>query len=87
MTRDPDHSKFEAAMQEEIDGLFRHDTLDVVPSSNMPTGTKPLSAIWSFRKKRLPCWTIVKWKSRLCPHGGQQVFGVNFWHTYAPVVK
>jgi hypothetical protein len=87
MTRDPDRSKFQAAMQEEIDGLFRHDTLYVVPSSTMPPGTKPLSAIWSFRKKRLPCWTIVKWKSRLCPHGGQQVFGVNFWHTYAPVVK
>jgi hypothetical protein len=41
MTRDPDRPKFEAAMQEEIDGLFRHDTLDVVPSSSMPPGTKP----------------------------------------------
>jgi hypothetical protein len=87
MIKDPDRSKFEANMQDEIDGLFKHDTLQIVPSSSMPPNTKPLSAIWSFRKKRLPCWTIVKWKSRLCPHGGQQIFGVNFWHTYAPVVK
>lgn len=33
------------------------------------------------------CWTVLKWKSRLCPHGVQQVVSVNFWHTYTPVVK
>jgi len=87
MLKDPDRAKFEANMTAEIDGLFAHDTISIVPASTMPPASKPLSAIWSFRKKRLPCWTIVKWKARLCPHGGQQVQGVNFWHTYAPVVK
>jgi hypothetical protein len=53
----------------------------------MPPNTKLLSAIWSFHRKRLLCWTVVKWKSRLCPYGGQQVKGLNFWHTYAPVVN
>jgi hypothetical protein len=74
-------------MQDKIDGLFNHDTLSVVSASTMPPESKPLSSIWSFCKKRLPCWTITKWKSRLCPHGGQQIAGVNFWHSYAPVVK
>jgi hypothetical protein len=74
-------------MQNKIDGLFRHDTLEVVLASSLPPNTKPFSAIWSFRKKRLPCWTIIKWKSHLCPHGGQQFQGGYFWHTYAPVVK
>jgi hypothetical protein len=87
MLHDPDRATFEVAMQDEIDRLFRHDTIAVIPADTMPAGSKPLSAIWSFCRKRLPCWTIVKWKSRLCPHGGQQVEGVNFWHTYAPVVK
>jgi hypothetical protein len=48
---------------------------------------KVIQAIWSFRRKRLPGdWSIQKWKSRLCPHCGQQVEGVNYWDTYAPVV-
>jgi hypothetical protein len=41
MLRDPDRPKFEAAMKDEIDGLFRHDTLEVVPESSMPPNTKP----------------------------------------------
>ena len=79
MLRDADRPKFEQAMQDEVDGLFHHDTLQIVESSTMLPNTKPL--------KRLPCWTVVKWKSRLCPHGGQQVKGINFWQTYAPVIK
>jgi hypothetical protein len=49
MLRDVDRPKFEQAMQDEVDGLFRHDTLQIVESSTMPPNTKPLSAIWSFR--------------------------------------
>lgn len=74
-------------MQDEIEGLFSHDTLTIVDASTVPPGTMPLSSIWSFHQIHLPCWTVLKWKSRLCPHGGQQVVSVNFWHTYAPVVK
>jgi hypothetical protein len=87
MLKDPDHAKFEDNMTAEIDGLFAHDTISIIPAPTLPPDSKPLSAIWSFCKKRLPYWTIVKWKARLCPHGGQQIQGVNFWHTYAPVVK
>jgi len=64
MLHDPDKAKFEVAMQDEINGLFRQDTIAVIPADTMPTGSKPLSAIWSFCQKRLPCWTIVKWKTR-----------------------
>jgi hypothetical protein len=52
----------------------------------MPPNTKPVPAIWSFRRKHAPDWTITKWKARLCPHGGKQVEGIDFWETYAPVV-
>jgi hypothetical protein len=48
---------------------------------------KVIQAIWSFRRKRLPGdWSIQKWKSHLCPHGEQQVEGVKYLDTYAPVV-
>jgi len=52
----------------------------------MPKDSKAVPAIWSFRRKRAPDWSIIKWKARLCPHGGQQVEGINYWATYAPVV-
>jgi hypothetical protein len=39
MTKDPNRQNFEANMQEEIDGLFTHDTLDIVPSSSMSPNT------------------------------------------------
>jgi hypothetical protein len=53
----------------------------------LPAGTKPLPAIWSFKRKRLPDWTILKRKARINVHGGKQEHGVNYWDTYAPVVN
>ena len=41
---------------------------------------------WSFKQKRLPDGTIMKWKARLCRHGGMQIWGINYWEMYAPVV-
>ena len=52
----------------------------------MPEGTKTILAVWSFKRKRLPGGTIIKWKARLCCHGGMQKWGINYWETYAPVV-
>ena len=43
--------------------------------------------IWSFKIKRHPDGTLDKHKARLCCHGGQQQWGVNYWDTYAPVVS
>jgi hypothetical protein len=52
----------------------------------MPADSKAVPAIWSFRRKLAPDWSIIKWKVRLCPHGGKQIEGINFWETYAPVI-
>ena len=46
-----------------------------------------IMAIWSFKRKRFPDGTLNKHKARLCAHGGQQQWGVNYWETYAPVVN
>ena len=43
-------------------------------------------AIWSFKRKRFPDGMLNKHKARLCAHGGQQQWGVNYWETYAQVV-
>jgi hypothetical protein len=48
---------------------------------------KTIKTIWSFKRKRKPDGTIIKYKARLCAHGGMQVHGDTFWDTYAPVVN
>ena len=46
-----------------------------------------IKAIWSFKRKRRPDGSLLKYKARLCAHGGMQVYGVNYWDNYAPVVN
>ena len=53
----------------------------------MPRGIKPIMVIWSFKRKRYPNVTLNKHKARLCAHGGQQQWGINYWETYSPVVN
>jgi hypothetical protein len=85
MLQAEDRPRFVKAMQKEIDGLT--DILEVVPRQSLPLNTKPLPAIWAFRRKRNPDWSISKWKARINAHGGRQQHGVNYWETYAPVVN
>jgi hypothetical protein len=87
MQRDPDREQFEQDMRREISHLFTSDTVKIVSRSTIPPDNKPLQAIWSFRHKRRPDWSIAKYKARICPHGGQQIEGINYWETYAPVVS
>jgi hypothetical protein len=85
MLKADDRPKFVSAMENEISGL--KDMLEIVPRSTLPKGTLVLPAIWAFKHKRLPDWTILKHKARLNVHGGKQTQGVNYWETYAPVVN
>ena len=48
---------------------------------------RTIMAIWSFKRKRAPDGKLLKHKARLCAHGGQQRWGVNYWETYSPVVN
>lgn len=43
-------------------------------------------SMWAFRRKHTGFGEVTKHKARLCAHGGQQQWGVNYWETYAPVV-
>jgi hypothetical protein len=87
MKHAPDRSEFEQDMVREISDFFDNGCIQIAPCSDVPPDEKPVQAIWSFRRKRAPDWTITKHRSRMCPHGGQQVEGLNYWDTYAPVVS
>lgn len=87
MLQDSDRKFFEQDMRREVQDLISTGTVTIVPRPSVASWIKPLQAIWSFRRKRAPDWSILKHKARLCPHGGMQEEGVNYWHTYAPVVN
>jgi hypothetical protein len=87
MLKAEDRAQFEVGMKKEMDALISNNIFEIVPKSTLAIGARVVSAIWSFKWKRLPDWTISKHKARVCPHGGQQIHGINYWETYAPVVQ
>ena len=63
------------------------DNYEPVPLNEVPAGTRLLDMVWSmWRKRKIKTQEVYKWKARLNVHGGQQVHGVHYWDTYAPVV-
>ena len=90
-----DKTEFIAAMLKEIDNHESRDhwTLmrrkDIPPEClNLTTGKADIiMSIWSFKRKRFPDGQLMKYKARLCAHGGMQRLGVKYWETYVPVVN
>ena len=74
-------------MDKEIGSHDERQNWKVIPLSQVPKGTKLIDTVWTFaRKRKLDTREVYKWKARLTVHGGQQIHGINFWDTYAPVV-
>ena len=46
-----------------------------------------LQSTWAFKCKRYPDGRIKKFKARFCTRGDQQIEGIDFFETYAPVVQ
>ncbi len=80
-----DANEFLKAMLVKASEHKRSQHWTVVKKSTMPQGTKPIKAIWSFKRKRFSDGTLNKHKARLCAHGGMQQWGINYWETYDPV--
>ena len=98
MLQQPDRDLFIQAMQKEVESMFAAGIMRRVPKQEMFDHLRrqreqgidmkrpQIMMIWSFKRKRNPDGTLNKHKARLCCHGGQQQWGVNYWDTYAPVV-
>jgi hypothetical protein len=74
-------------MEKEVEDHEGRGHWILVPRSTIPSGNKPIKAIWSFMRKRFPDGCLNKHKARLCTHGGMQCWGENYWETYSPVVN
>ena len=78
MMKQDDKTEFITAMLKEIDDHESqyHWTLmrrkDISPECLNPTTVKAdiIMLIWSFKRKRFPDGRLMKYKDRLCAHGG-----------------
>jgi hypothetical protein len=67
-------------MDAEIKSLIDLETWEIV---DIPKGCKLKTCAFIFKKKYTG--TNIKYKARLVAHGYRQVYGLDYWETYAPV--
>ena len=87
--KQPDKDEFLKAMVKEIEDHTTRGHWRITSRKEMRERNydyKPIAAIWSFKRKRNPFGDIVKYKARLCCHGGQTIRGVHYDETFSPVV-
>ena len=77
-------AEFWKAAVKEYQTLKGMDAWEVV---DCPLHTKVLDIIWAFKIKHFPDGLIKGFKGCICARGDQQVEGVDFFETYAPVVQ
>jgi hypothetical protein len=83
----PDESHFVDAALQEVNGHVENKNWVLTKRSKVPEGDNILLSVWSMDCKRdITTNEIKKYKARLNLHNGKQVFGMNFYETYAPVV-
>jgi hypothetical protein len=84
----PDQEGFRKAMALEWDQLVAKETFTIEDRA-LPLSIKEniIGVQWVYKRKRFPDGTIRKLKARLVVRGDQQVYGVDYFDTYAPVVS
>ena len=82
--KSPFADEYWKAAVKEIGTLEKTGVWDVV---DRPEGVNVIDSTWAFKLKRFPDGLIKKFKARFCVRGDQQVHGVDFFETYAPVVQ
>jgi hypothetical protein len=84
----PDQAGFRTAMTMEWTQLKEKETWEVVDRQEpLQNGKNIVGIQWVFKRKRFPDGAIRKLKARLVVRGDQQVHGIDYFDTYAPVVS
>jgi hypothetical protein len=71
-------------MQKEYKSLLENQTWDLVP---LPSGRKLVRCRWIYRTMSIVDGHISRYKARLVAKGFQQVHGIDYDETFAPVAK
>eukprot|EP00956_Cyclotella_meneghiniana_P015029 scaffold22790_cov42-Cyclotella_meneghiniana.AAC.1 len=80
----PFKEEYWKAAIKEIETLESMDVWEVVDRTD---DMNVIDSIWAFKLKRFPDGMVKKFKARFCARGDQQLEGVDFFETYAPVVQ
>lgn len=78
-----DSEMWKQGIIEELSQLIDLNTF--VPNDKVPQGHRILKVKSVFKKKRNSEGVVVRYKYRITPKGFQQVHGMNFFETFAPV--
>ena len=85
--RQPDAAEFVKAIVKEVNAHIDEKHWKLIKRTEVPPDVDVIPSVWSMRRKRdLTTNAVTKYKSRLNIHGGKQVYGMNYFETYAPVV-
>ncbi|KAL7280511.1 hypothetical protein ACG7TL_005443 [Trametes sanguinea] len=76
--------KWQEAVQAELNSLVANNTWHVVPHS---LSGNVIGSKWVLRIKKNAAGEIDKYKARLVAQGFTQVYGVDYYNTFAPVAK
>ena len=85
--RQPKAKEFVTAVVKEINGHVENENWELVPRDTVPEDAQIVPSVWSMRRKRdLTTNDIKSQKARLNLNCGKQIYGMNYFETYAPVV-
>ena len=85
--REPDKEKFKEAISKECEDHFRMSNYKLISVDQVPKDATLLSSVWQMKRKRKPSTgEISKYKARMNVNGKEQVKGLHYDETYAPVV-
>jgi hypothetical protein len=83
----PDRDQFKKAVVKEVNDHIENHNWELIPREDIPKGITILPSVWCMKHKRdIKTQQVYKHKARLNVHGGKQVYGKNYFETYAPVV-
>jgi hypothetical protein len=83
----PDAKQFANAIVKEVNGHVNNKHWTLVKRMDVPKEAQVVPSVWAMQRKcDLTTKEVIKHKARLDLHGGKQVYGMNYFETYAPVV-